>query len=297
MIEKFISCNLWSFLPSEKRSKSLQNAARAGQIEHERLKNEEFKDHEVECRTCFDYVKQRCVRIHKEQTLEMEVLEETLAGTPDLFGFEKEEETLHIIDYKTGNSFVSADHNKQLLAYALLIYHNFPEYRFKKIRLYILNTLHDHVSKFTYQGTSYMHDLEVKMEEAIERNRSRALYARSGSHCTYCPAKRYCPLNRSYRDLKNYADMDSDELILIARRRKQEVLDRENAIKSGEEMSEKLSPLVRERVKRKWKEEIEIPERFMVLKPMSLTEAGKEVGYKELEPYLDISVSRFLSCS
>lgn len=296
-INRFIACNLWNFLPAIEKTPEQEAYLAERSKDHERLEKELFLEHETECENYFTYVKQLCGKVYKENRLEIVFPDhqEALGGTPDVFAFDALEQTLYVLDYKTGVRYVQAEANKQLLAYALLIKENFPAWNIKSLQLAILNTQSDSVSKFRYTSMHYVEKLSEAIKGALEKNAKGELYGYSGEHCFFCPSKRYCPLQRDYSALQEYADMDTDDLILIAKKRRGEMSSRESSVKSGTEVSEKLTPLVRERMKRSWRPGVDLPEKFMRSKPMTLTEAEKEFGYREVENYTDIDVTRYLA--
>ncbi len=297
-INRFISCNLWRFLPQVEKTPEQEAYLSERSKDHERLEREEFLESETECRNYFSYVSQLCGKVYKENSLELQFEDHEdlpLRGTPDVFAFDAASSTLYILDYKTGVRHVQAEANTQLLAYAMLVVENFPQWPIKHLQLAILNTQSDSVSKFRYEGLHYVNILREKILEALEKNQNGHMFGVSSDHCTFCPARRFCPLHRDYSDLQNYADMDTDDLILATKKRRFEMNSRETAIKSGTEISERLTPLVRERLKRSWRPGVDLPEKFKTLKPMTFTEAEKLYGYREVEQYTDMDVTRYLA--
>ena len=256
-----------------------------GTDEHTRLEKELFTDQETECQAYFQGIKERCVYFFKEQHIEMELEGEILEGTPDVYGYDESSKTLHIIDYKTGRGYVVAENNDQLLAYAMLILHRHYDWKIEQIEIAILNTQHDAVNRHVYMGTFYVEKLKEKIEKALEKNNAEESFGKPGSWCQFCPSKRYCIRQKRYQALKNYADMDTDRLIYESRKRHGEISSREKEVRSGA-ASELLTPLLAERFKRGWQQDLEIPEKFFTQKLMTVKDAEEKFSPDEIDPYV-----------
>ena len=169
-ISRYTNCNLWRHLPFEEKTPEQLAYLQKGTDAHARLEKEQFTDKEEECRSYFESIKERCIYFFKEQHLEMEIGGEFIEGTPDVYGYDEASKTLHIIDYKTGRSYVVAENNDQLLAYAMLVMHRHDDWKIEQIQLAILNTQHDAVNRHLYMGTLYVERLKARIERAIEKN-------------------------------------------------------------------------------------------------------------------------------
>lgn len=283
-IARYTNCNLWRWLPSEGKTGKQLAYLQERTNDHSRLEDENFLESEQQCKAYFDSIKEKCLYFFKEKTLEIEIDGEFLQGTPDVYGYDEENQTLHILDYKTGRSYITAENNDQLLAYALLALETHDDWKIETIELAILNTQHDGVNKHTYIGQSYVKTLKDRIEKAIDKNQSEHSFGKAGSWCFFCPSKRYCIRQKSYADLKDYADLDTDRLILEVKKRSGEMLSREKEVKSGV-YSKLLSPLIVERISKYWKKEI--PEHFYTSKRMTITEARKKFSDEEVGKHLE----------
>ena len=284
-INRFVKCNLWEFLPSEGKTEEQIAYLAERSKDHERLEKEEFRDSESQCRDYFLKVKSSCSPFLKEQRLSTEIEDEHLSGTPDVYGYDEKTKTLYILDYKTGRMLVKAEENQQLLAYALLILDNYPHFEPEKIELTILNTQHDQISSWSCSKKE-IDILKGLIGIAIRMHRKKEVSARKGDWCFFCPAKRYCPLQRDYKHLKDYADRDTDKLILSVKARNNELKAREKEVKEGV-FSKLLTPLITKRRVRCWKKDAGLPEKFYIQKPMSIIEAQERFAMDELEAFIE----------
>ena len=281
-IHRYINCNLWKFLPKEEKTTQQNDYLAERTKDHQRLEKEKFTYKEQSCADYFFRLKERADYLFKEQKLSMEISDNVLQGTPDVYAYNSKSKILYVLDYKTGRSYVTAENNSQLLAYAMLAIDNHPDWEVKKVELAILNTQYDSVNQYTFTDTSPINDLKRRIEKTIQANEKGLSFGKSGKWCQFCPSKRYCILQRNFHALKNYADMDTDELILMTKKRSHEIDTREREVKAGE-YSELLSPLVAERTRRQWKDNL--PEKFFALKPMTVSEAEKAFSIEEVTPY------------
>ena len=255
-ITRYINCNLWRFLPKEEKTPEQEAYLAERSQDHERLEQEKFSDTETECSAYFFIVKERSYYLFKENLLSMEIAETVFQGTPDVYAYDEQRKTLHILDYKTGRSYVKAKNNDQLLAYAMLAMDNHPDWHVEKYDLAILNTHHDSVDRWIFRGKGPVLDLKSRIEKAINAN----------------------------QDDSTFGDRDTDQLIYEFKKRQQEIFSREREVKFGA-VSELLTPLLAERSKRVWKESI--PEKFLSLQPMTITRAEEKFSAKEIEPYIE----------
>jgi len=237
-ISRYINCNLWRHLPTEEKTPEELAYLKKGTDEHKRLEQELFNDKEETCQAYFEKIKALCVYFFKEQHLEMAIDGEFLEGTPDVYGYDEASKTLHIIDYKTGHSYIVAENNAQLLAYALLIMNRHDDWEIERIEIAILNTQHDAVNRHVYMGTLYVERLKARIEKALEKNTREESFGRPGSWCQFCPSKRYCIRQKNYQALKRYADMDTDQLIYEKEKRQKEMLLRLKELKTQEGLSD-----------------------------------------------------------
>ena len=285
-ISRYTNCNLWKHLPTEDKTPEQLAYLQKGTDAHKRLEEERFTNEEASCKEYFEKVKSHCIYFFKEQHLEMDFDGEFLEGTPDVYGYDEASKTLHIIDYKTGRSYVVAENNDQLLAYAMLVMNRHDDWKIEQIDLAILNTQHDAVNRHIYMGTLYIKRIKARIEKALEKNTLEESFGKPGSWCQFCPSKRYCIRQKSYQTLKDYADMDTDQLIYESKSRQSELLTREKEVKLGA-VSELLTPLIAERSKRGWKEEKTLPEKFLLKKPMTVKDAEGRFAFEEIAPYIE----------
>lgn len=285
-ITRYIHCNLWRFLPFVAKTPEEEDYLNDRTKDHERLEKEQFFPSESECEAYFGVIKQRCHYFFKEKHLQAEVGGEYFTGTPDVYGYDKDAKRLYVIDYKTGSSYVQAENNDQLMAYALLALDTHPDWNIEQVELAILNTHHDAVNRYTFMGTAPILFLRRQIEKAMRTNGSENTFGKPGKWCAFCPSKRYCIRQRNYKELKNYADMDTDQFIYASKARQSELVSREKEVKAGD-LSPLLSPLIAERSKRIWKSEAELPEKFYTKRPMTLTEAEGKFSKDDLVPYVE----------
>ena len=284
-ISRYTNCNLWKHLPTEDKTPEQLAYLQKGTDAHKRLEEERFTEEEASCKEYFENIKSRCIYFFKEQHLEMDFNGEFLEGTPDVYGYDEASKTLHILDYKTGRSYVVAENNDQLLAYAMLVMNRHDDWEIEQIEFAILNTQHDAVNRHVYMGTLYVDRLKARIEEALEKNALEESFGKPGNWCHFCPSKRYCIRQKSYQALKDYGDMDTDQLIYESRSRQSEMLSREKEVRAGA-ISKLLTPLLSERAKRGWKQEQELPEKFFVKKLMTVKDAEERFSIEEINPYI-----------
>ena len=284
-ISRYTHCNLWRHLPKEERTPEELAYLQKGTDEHKRLEQELFSDKETECKAYFEKIKQRCVYFFKEQHLEMEIDAEFLGGTPDVYGYDEASKTLHVIDYKTGRSYVVAENNDQLLAYAMLVMNRHDDWKIEQIELAILNTQHDAVNRHVYMGTLYVERLKARIEKALEKNIIEESFGRPGGWCHFCPSKRYCIRQKSYHALKKYADMDTDQLIYEKEKRQKELLQRLKELKTKEGLSDFFDYELIE--KKRFKYRKDAPGDLVATKKLTAAEARKILDKISFEKYFE----------
>ena len=103
-------------------------------------------------------------------------------------------DTLHVIDYKHGKGVVvDADHNPQMMLYALGAMHDFALiYRFKTVKMAIVQPRVGSISEFTCTADELLHwgETVVKMR-AMEAMGDTPAFV-PGEHCRFCRAKQQC---------------------------------------------------------------------------------------------------------
>ena len=238
-MERMLNCNLSLLLPKVERSKEQLNYLEERNQDHRRLFGGEFKESEEKCKAFHDKVVGACgVNLFREKTVTAQVRESLFQGTPDLYGFDKDKETLYILDYKTGFHPVNAYQNAQLLSYAALILRSHATWDVQQFVLAILNTQSDHLS-FYYPMKetvlSHLSKIEKSFEFTYEKD---TFFAIKGKWCQFCPSKTYCPLQRNVSEVKGYMDHDTDQLIYEKEKRKKELSQRLQELKSPKGNSE-----------------------------------------------------------
>ena len=291
-ITRYINCNLWSFLPSQKRSPEYETYLAARTEDHKRLEKEEFSEKESSCAAYFFSIKERCDYFFKEQRLSMEIGEKVFGGTADVYGYDEKYHKLYVLDYKTGRTYVKAEDNDQLLSYALLAMENHPDWEIEEVELAILNTQYDSVNIHEFRGNTPLLTLKSRIEWGIKANASEGSFGKPGKWCQFCPSKQYCIRQRNYKQLKEYADMDTDKLIFESKGRQNEIFSREKEVKAGV-ASQLLTPLIRERSRRSWKKVI--PNKFCSMKPMTVSEAEEKFSLEEINPYIEKATFKVLA--
>jgi hypothetical protein len=168
----------------------------------------------------------------------------------------------------------------------MLVMNRHDDWEIEQIEFAILNTQHDAVNRHVYMGTLYVDRLKARIEEALEKNALEESFGKPGNWCHFCPSKRYCIRQKSYQALKDYGDMDTDQLIYESRSRQSEMLSREKEVRAGA-ISKLLTPLLSERAKRGWKQEQDLPQKFFVKKLMTVKEAEEIFVFEEIAPYIE----------
>lgn len=126
-------------------------------------------------------------KLHIEESARHEFPDFILTGTPDCW-FVKGH-TLHIFDLKNGENVMIAPNDHQLLAYALLIYHNMLD---ETNRLESFHTIKTHIVQCEKVETYEVdfHELTV-LQAALEKSFRDHSY-RIGPSCGWCPSKIHC---------------------------------------------------------------------------------------------------------
>ena len=285
-MERMLNCNLSLLLPKVERSKEQLKYLEERNQDHKRLFRGEFKESEAKCQAFHDQVVEACGdNLFKEKTVTAQVRGSLFQGTPDLYGFDEEKETLYILDYKTGFHTVDAYQNAQLLSYAALILRSHTAWDVQQFVLAILNTQSDHLS-FYYPMKETVLTHMAKIEKSFEFTYEQdTFFAIKGKWCQFCPSKKYCPLQRDIAEVKNYMDQDTDELIYAKETRNKEIAARLKELKTAQGGSKVFNyDLV---LKKRFKYRKDAPDDLMVSKKMSPAEAHKLLDKIVFEKYFE----------
>ena len=164
------------------------------------LKKHELYDPEMDetTDTYLDYVKRTALSYSVPPSIQIERRVNFSDYAPDGFGTADclllAGDTLHVIDYKHGKGVVvDADHNPQMMLYALGAMHDFALiYRFKTVRMAIVQPRVGSISEFACTADELLHwgetVVKVKAEEAL----GDAPVFAAGEHCRFCRAKHQC---------------------------------------------------------------------------------------------------------
>ena len=297
-IERYVKCNLFDLLPSEKKTPAQEAYLQERVNDHARLEKQQFLESEQTCSNYFHAVKEKCSFFVQEKRLEMKIGGVLFGGTADVLGYNPESKTLHVIDFKTGSSIVEAANNYQLVAYAMLAKDSLkishPSIQIKQLALCILNMQKD-IPCLIYEDVEITTDLYELISQALVQRNEKKVSASKGDWCRFCPAKSFCPLQRNLATFQDYANFDTDRLIFENRMRKKEMVAREERVKNGEEYSEILQPFLKERVSRHWK--TPLPQNLIQSsgKPIPISEAIKKFGFENISKYIEIKTSKMLS--
>ena len=135
-----------------------------------------------------------CFDIHRERKISIDIGVCKINGIIDWYGFAKNHETgkleAHILDYKGGRFFKSAENNGQLEFYSIGISDRYPEV--EVFHLYILQPTHDYLGQYTVTRDE-IEGLRQSMatlytEAAVENPPLTA-----GDHCRLCRYAGECP--------------------------------------------------------------------------------------------------------
>ena len=285
-MERMLNCNLSLLLPKTKRSKEQKAYLEERNQDHKRLFRGEFKESESKSKAFYDQVVNSCGdNLFKEKTVTAQVGGFLFQGTPDLYGFDPERETLYIIDYKTGFRTVDAYKNAQLLSYAALVFLSHSAWDIQKFVLAILNTQSDHLSfYYPLKETVLTHisRIEKSLKFTYEQD---TFYSIKGEWCQFCPSKRYCPLHKDISEIKSYMDQDTDELIYEKERRQKEIAPRLIELKKAQGGSKVFDyDLI---TKKRFKYRKDAPDDLMVHKKPSPSEAQKILDKITFEKYFE----------
>lgn len=228
--ERLLNCNLSLWLPERGKTLSQEQYLKERSEDHERLAKGIFYNTEEKCQKYQQFVLKRCnSKAFTERKLSTYMGDTIFEGTPDLFGFDEENKTLYVVDYKTGFKNVSAWGNSQLMSYAALVLLTKKDWEIDRFKLSILNTKADLCSHFEpLKEKILLHIARIK--QSLKFISDGTAYAVTGDWCTFCPAKDYCPLQREATHLKNYYDMDTDRLLYAKHKRQIELAKREKAL-------------------------------------------------------------------
>lgn len=228
--EKILNCNLSLWLPKREKTADQKKYLAERSEDHERLASGLFRDSEEKCQRYQQFVVKRCVdNTFTEEKLSVYMGENLFEGTPDLFGFDKETNTLYVVDYKTGVRNVSAWGNSQLLSYAVLVLLSKKDWEIEHFKLSILNTQSDLCSHFEpLKEKVLLHAARIK--QSLKFIADGTAYAVTGDWCKFCSSRDYCPLQRETPAIKNYYDMDTDQLLFAKHKRQAELAKREKTL-------------------------------------------------------------------
>ena len=236
-----MNCNLSLWLPEREKTAEQEKylAERSG--DHERLAKGIFHNSEEKCRRYHKFVLKRCAgNTFIEEKLRVYMGATPFEGTPDLFGFDEENKTLYIVDYKTGFHNVTAWGNSQLFSYAVLIMLTKKEWDIEHFKLSILNTQSDLCSHFEpLKEKVLMHVARIR--QSLKFITEGTAYAVTGEWCRFCPSKEYCPLQRDIQQTKDLVDADVDKLIYAKETRAGEIKRRMKEFKDRLEPSKVFS--------------------------------------------------------
>ena len=164
------------------------------------LKKHELYDPEMDetTDTYLDYVKRTALGYSVPPSIQIERRVNFSDYAPDGFGTADclllAGDTLHVIDYKHGKGVVvDADHNPQMMLYALGAMHDFALiYRFKIVKMAIVQPRVGSISEFTCTADELLHwgETVVKMR-AMEAMGDTPAFV-PGEHCRFCRAKQQC---------------------------------------------------------------------------------------------------------
>jgi len=285
-MERMLNCNLSLLLSKVERSEEQLKYLEERNQDHERIFQGEFKESEAKCYAFYEQVVKACGdNLFKEKTVTAQVRGSLFQGTPDLYGFDEETETLYILDYKTGFQTVDAYQNAQLLSYAALILGSHSAWDVQQFVLAILNTQSDHLS-FYYPLKETVMNHMAKIEKSFEFTYEQdTFFAIKGKWCQFCPSKKYCPLQRDIAELKNYMDQDTDELIYAKEKRYQEIAARLKELKTAQGGSKVFDyDLV---LKKRFKYRQDAPDDLVVPKKPSPSEAHKLLDRAIFDRYFE----------
>ena len=118
-----------------------------------------------------------------------------LGGTPDCYAFDKDNNTIHIFDYKYGFKYVDVFENWQLLSYAAAVLANTNHADDVMINMVVVQP-----RSYCKEGpvriwSMYKHNLLpyfARLKEAADATQTPNAPCVSGSHCYKCPAAHAC---------------------------------------------------------------------------------------------------------
>lgn len=171
----------------------------------------------------FDYVKSVVLGYAVRPTIRIEQRVDFSTYAPEGFGTADclvlAGDTLHVIDYKHGKGvLVDADHNPQMMLYALGALHDFSLlYRFKTVRMTIVQPRVENISEFACT----VDELLGWGENVVRGKAAKALGDEGtfepGEHCRFCRAKYLCKARSEYYDFAYQAEDHKRDPRLIDR--------------------------------------------------------------------------------
>lgn len=187
------------------------------------LKKHELYAPEMDAATdvYFDYVKSVALGYAVRPTIRIEQRVNFSTYAPEGFGTADclvlAGDTLHVIDYKHGKGVVvDADHNPQMMLYALGALHDFSLlYRFKTVRMTIVQPRVENVSEFTCTADELLWWGETVVKgKAAEALGDDGTFE-PGEHCRFCRAKFQCKARSVfYAGLHGSAQLNADPCLI-----------------------------------------------------------------------------------
>lgn len=176
----------------------------------------------------------------KDNTFDAELLTEARVYNgeihPEMFGTVDNalielQGTLHVFDYKYGQSKVDAKENKQMIQYALGLAEKY-DWQFSDVVLHICQPRAGGNSSWalSIDKLKTYRELWRKGVARVEANKSKPF---PGGHCHWCRAKAICPAKVQVREEKNnsmFKDLTTDEETYGAKNKKEN--SEENEIQS-----------------------------------------------------------------
>lgn len=236
-----LNCNLSLWLPEREKTEAQEKYLAERSEDHERLSKGIFRDTEKNCHRYQKFVLKRCGNnSFVEEKLSVYMGGGPFEGTPDLFGFDGENKTLYVVDYKTGFHNVSAWGNSQLMSYAALILLTKKEWDIDRFKLSILNTQSDLCSHFEPAKEKILLHI-ARIKQSLKFASQGTAYAVTGDWCKFCPSIEFCPLQRDIQETKALIDGDIDEVIYAKETRAKEIRSRMKEFKERLEPSKVFS--------------------------------------------------------
>ena len=126
-----------------------------------------------------------------------------------------DDDTLHVIDLKTGFVTVEAVNNLQLLLYAIGAVNEFSSYNFKNIRLHVCQTTLDggmNIDYWDLERDVLKNEWEQKFKNSINEIKQGGVYRPGIDQCKYCKVVGSCPAVKDTIINKYKEIMDKEEI-------------------------------------------------------------------------------------